>query len=180
MRCKLYADRSALRLLVVANLLSPLAGCNTSSTSRQVNEAKAYSISLPLASYARSQTSHLATAERTSEIHFPTLLVFGADGGEFYESHEGLANSKILSGKLSAIQSSRAIREGDAFGAFIRSVPELKSSISGLESPRRITVVSVDLEDCRACSVQDKALQRVESDLLSQSINVVELHVAKP
>jgi len=135
------------------------------------------STSLSIASYARSVVSHGAVGAATT-FSFPVLEIYNGAGTLVYRGQESLENARILREMPSSMRGLPPQDNAPKLAGILDAIPEFKASrqkILGRGSP---VVLSIGLEGCHACAIQEDALDDVRGRMLRSSIDVLEIEVS--
>jgi hypothetical protein len=154
-----------------------LMGC--SSQQKKVDtKGLSISASLPLGVYVKDGAKHSST--NNTQFYFPQLYIYDKSERLVYSSHDNLDNVDLLKNKSSALQRLQPITGGEDFADIVEEINEFRARKRELLGQRRFSVLSIFLEDCHACSVQEEALSGSENRLVEDGINVLVLHLTKP
>jgi len=135
-------------------------------------------IQLPLRTFAQSWNgSH---GGKGVMIYFPMLELFNESGDLIFAGHDPGQNSKILKGLPGTLHALKPIGGGDSLVRVMQKFPQIPNR-DALLSDRRPTVLSVFLQDCHACSLQESALdQGTEGEIRKNGMNLVVINVERP
>lgn len=162
------------RLQVIA-VMCILAGCRTPLGGvRGVSR----SVTLPLLSFVQSPAG--AMGSKGGIVLFPALEVFDSSGALVYTSHDASANAAVLNGLPGSLASFKPISGGGQLSTVTERLAGLNDEDrrSLLES-RLPTVVSVSLDGCEGCSVQEEAVGRDTDRLLAHGVNTLVIRVSR-
>lgn len=153
-------------------MLCLLAGCRTADGA---GKGVSRSLTVPLLSFAQSQ------AGAGGIIRFPTLEIFDRDGALVYLGSNAGSNAALVKALPGLFPGLRKIPGRMELAAVIDKLPGLnaedRESLLGNRLP---TVVSIDLDQCEACAVQDRALAGDAKSLLSaQGFNTFLIRVSR-
>lgn len=164
---------SLLPLFCVSSLLLSCARRNSAG-----RPGIATSIEMSMPEFFQAWTA--GAGGKGARVYFPTLEVFDSNGQLIYQGHN-------------AVQNANAVRQMPAYLSGLKAIPNaarLDQVTTGLmRLPQRAsilashqpTIVSVFLQDCHSCSLQEDALvsTRVQ-ELARQGINLIVIHVTRP
>ena len=138
-------------------------------------EAVSLSVSLPVLSYMQSQPGGLSGG---AVIDFPLLEIFDHQGRLVYADHNGRRNAAVLASLPNGI--GEAAGASETLARTLAVFPLAKRDRARVLDNRRITVLSLSLEDCKACILQEEALnpERTKT-LIAAGINVVAVRLIR-
>jgi hypothetical protein len=140
-------------------------------------EGVSISTSLSLTSYAAAN-SH---GNPEAEFLFPQLEIYDESGNLIYSSHEAVENARILRGLPDSIQILRPKPGAARLEEIMEQMPGFRARKGEILGQHRVSVLSVFLQDCYACSIQEKALGGAdEQRLLDRGINLLVIRVSRP
>jgi len=154
-----------------------LAGC-FAACRRANTEGALVSASLSLRSYVQSNLH--GGPGNGAGVFFPQLEIYNRLGELVYSSHESLANARILQSLPGSIDGLRPKPEGGHLAEVLEETPEFRERKQDVLGRRHISVLSVFLEDCHACAVQEGALSDAQNRLLSGGVNLLVIRVSRP
>lgn len=134
--------------------------------------------SMPLPVYVRSAVG--ANGRIDTELYFPLLQIYDSAGRLVYVGHDANENAGILKRASEDAASMKAIPGTALLADITKQMADLGAQRDELLKMHKSTILSVSLEGCHACSVQDEALDQAEKQLLAQGINVLLLRVGRP
>ena len=158
-------------LAAVLLLASFVCACRRDGGGR---EGISISTSLPLASYVK------AGAGKGAKFFFPQLEIYDESGDLLYSSHESIENARVLKELPGGIQSLRSKPDAPRLAEVMDAVPAFRARKEEILGQHRVSVLSVFLENCHACTVQEDALGGSEHRLLNHGINLLVLRVSRP
>ncbi len=126
---------------------------------------------------------HLAIGKngsKESKFFFPVLQVYNSKGQLVYANHDAAANATTLGRLPGGAASLPLIPDTALLSAVTKELASDTAREDKLLQTGRSTVVSVFLEDCHACSVQEEALDNTQTRLRDEGMNLLIVHVAKP
>jgi hypothetical protein len=136
------------------------------------------STSLPLPLYVQAG-SH-GSAGKGPQIFFPQFEIYDESGDLTYSSHESIENARILKELPGGIQSLKPNLEAPHLAEIMDAIPDFRARKVKILAQRRVSILSVFLENCHACTVQEDALGDAEHRLLDNGINLLVLRVSRP
>jgi hypothetical protein len=168
---------SAISWLLLGCFISTLAlpaGCHSGKNG---GTTKA---NLSMSSYA--EVRHRANPDSgKSMYYFPTLEIYNRTGSLFYESHNAIENAKLLKDFPASVQRLQPQPDAPRLQAIVNEIPELKAGWEAAEGRDKWTILSIGLEDCKGCSIQESALAELEqSQPTRQSAVVLEISIMHP
>jgi hypothetical protein len=158
----------------VGLLLLLLSGCKGDRSM----EGRMVTSDLDFKSYVHSVIA--ANGSKDASFYFPLLQIFDEQGRLVYVGHDAKQNSAIMSQIPGNLVDLRPIPNGITLSSIMGEVPAFKPQQNAFIGGKRGTVLSVFLEDCHACSVQEKALDDNQKQLLKRGTNLLVLNVTKP
>ncbi|HEY6803634.1 MAG TPA: hypothetical protein VI306_08650 [Pyrinomonadaceae bacterium] len=112
--------------------------------------------------------------------YFPTLEIFNDAGALVYRSHESIANAQILKEFPGSVRSLPPLEDTPPLAKILEQIPDFKPREQEIVG-KKLVILSVGLENCGACAVQDRALGDLKEHLLQQeSVAILEIEVAHP
>ncbi|MGC9293529.1 MAG: hypothetical protein ACP5EP_12560 [Acidobacteriaceae bacterium] len=135
------------------------------------------SADMPLASYVRANPQGVGIKGR--QFYFPELDIYGPSGELLYSGHGSFDNTRVLRELPGSIQGLRPKPGATQLAEVMDTVPDFKTRKVEVLGSRRISVLSVFLEDCHACTIQEDALDDTQKRLLDQGVNLLVLRVSR-
>lgn len=136
------------------------------------------SCDLSLSSYVR--TSLDGTTNKAGGVFFPQLEIYDESGYLVYSSHESIENARILREIPSGLQGLRPKTDAPLLEKLVEAVPALHARKAEILEQHRMDVLSIFLQDCHACAIQEDALSDAGHQLLARGMNVLVIHVSRP
>jgi hypothetical protein len=121
--------------------------------------------------------SHTRDGNRET-FEFPLLEIYDKKGQLVYVGHEARANILALRDFVDRGAASSLAGSPD----LDRTMSEIRQAASAAAMPlpcRRGTIVAIDLDRCRACSLQSGYLSSVRPELLRDGIDIVQVDVVR-
>jgi len=117
---------------------------------------------------------------KEARFSFPLLQVYDETGRLIFVSHDARANSDALKNFDHFVIGLHPIVESSPLAEVAKQLPDLRSKETSLLSTKHMTVLTVFLESCHACSVQEEEVDKTRGSLIAKGVNLVVIHVAKP
>lgn len=136
------------------------------------------STSLPIGSYVMARTR--GNEGGAAKVFFPTLEIYNESGALLYSSHESIENARILREFPSSIEALHPLQGAPRLRDLLEVVPDFKVREQEILTHGNAVVLSVVLENCHACTVQENAIDDVQQRLLQQSIVLLLIRVSPP
>jgi hypothetical protein len=169
--------RGPAAVTLALTILSASFGC-TSRRGGGDAEGVLISTSLPLASYVQAG-SH-GSADKGAKFFFPQLEIYDESGDLIYSSHESIENARVLKELPGSIKNLKPNPHAPRITEIMEAVPAFRQRKQEILTQHRVSILSVFLENCHACTVQEDALGDVEHRLLDHGINLLVLRVSRP
>jgi hypothetical protein len=116
----------------------------------------------------------------STNVYFPLLQVYNSSGKLVYIGHNAEANAQFLQELPDDIAGLQPDPSAATLQKVMQQFPEFALKSDAVLQTGKPTVVTVFLEDCHACSVQEQALDNSQQRLHDRGINLLIIHVAKP
>jgi hypothetical protein len=171
-----YSKRLSVQLFALT-LACGSAGCNYLHHSSK-DSALVLSTQLTLKSYVHSAIG--ANDHKSMSVYFPLLEVYDPSGKLVYVGHNAQDNSRILSLLPENMSDLVPVPDTLPLQEVIKQFPDFQINSAELLRTRMPTIITVFLEDCHACSVQEQALDNTQQHLHDRGINLLVVKVAKP
>ena len=97
-----------------------------------------------------------------------------------YVSHDANENAEILRTLPGSIANRKPLPDTATLLQVIRSTPGFQAKEEAFKKARKATALSVVLEDCHACSIQEEALDGTQRELVDRGVTLLMVHVDKP
>ncbi len=136
------------------------------------------STSLPFASYIQAGLHE--SAGKRAQFFFPQLEIYDESGERIYSGHEAIENARVLRDLPNGVEALRSKLDGARLAEIMEGVPAFRGRKEEILAHHRPSVLSVSLEDCHACSLQEDALGSAEHQLLAHGINLLVIRVTRP
>jgi hypothetical protein len=161
----------------VALALLALSSCSSKKGEVATNHEVATTLSISAYSQARMR----ASAGAELQYSFPMLEIYNGSGVLVYQSREAMANARILKQFPGVLQNQQPQEHAPRLANIIEQIPDFKAVEQKIGSKKKWVLLSVDLQDCEGCGVQEDALRRIKRHLLEQeSVDILEIHVLRP
>jgi hypothetical protein len=141
-------------------------------------ESMVISTDLPMKSYVAMRST--LDGKTGAQFFFPELDVYGGDGGLVYSGHDSAGNSQVLKGLPGAIGGLHANSTLPRISDVVDAVPAFKARRQELLRQNRSVVLSILLENCHACSVQEDTLGDMQDTLKKRGVNQLVIRVTRP
>ncbi len=168
--------RRMLWVVSLSVLLGELTACQ-----RGEHKTAGIRISATMPWYSYVQAKLVEKVDKTGKptFTFPVLLVYNKAGVLVYEGHDTAGNTDALA-KLSSGELPFHVEAGAQLTTLIDKIPEFQSRKSRLIEPHNMSAVSIFLESCHACSMQEETITTMEQRLLAERVNLLMVHVLRP
>ncbi len=163
--------------VLTAALLLASSAC-TSRPARQDTQGVFISTRLPLASYV--QAASPGSPGKGTKLFFPQLDIYDESGDLIYSSHESIENARVLKELPGSIQNLHPQPGAPRVAEIIQALPNFRAQEEKILKHHNVTVLSVFLENCHACTIQEDALDDSQRRLLDDSINVLVIRLSRP
>jgi hypothetical protein len=164
-------------LIGTALLLTYLAACG-SKPKGGAGKGALMSANLSISSYAEARRR--GNAKATSEFFFPMLEIYNGSGALVYRGHESIENARVLRELPSGIDSLLPQQDAPRLSDILEAVPDFKTKEQEILRRRSPVVLSIVLENCKACTVQEDELDQAQQRLLEHSVDVLVVKIAHP
>jgi hypothetical protein len=152
-----------------------LTGC----TGGQQGRNEVMSTTMDISSYAAIRQRLSGSNEST--FNFPELEIYNQARALVYRSHESTANAEILKDFPNRVLSLRSQEHAPNLREVIESVPDFKIRQRQVLDGTNLVILSITLEGCQSCRIQESALGDFKQKILQQpSVRVLEIHVSHP
>jgi hypothetical protein len=151
-------------------------GCRSNSSGR-VGNGFVLSSDLSFQSYIRFAVG--ANGHKGAQLFFPLLEVYDPTGHLIYVGHDSKSNAALLKNLPQDLQSLQPIPGASQLPDVMKQLPDFESKAQDVLSSNRVTVLSVFLENCHACTVQEATLDDTQSRLRDLGINLLTIRVAR-
>jgi len=152
-------------------------GCRTARRTGIANGLVLTS-NLELRSYVKFAVG--ANGNKDTRLHFPLLQIYDAAGRLVYVGHDARANATALEQMPGNIDTMHPISGSSLLPDVMRQLPEFEVKREDLLRAKRTTALSVFLQDCHACSIQEEALDKTQTKLHDRGVNLLIIKVARP
>lgn len=163
-----------------AALLCPvLLAISLSGCLDQQKRGEFVSTNMDISSYAQARRRFSANHEST--FSFPVLEIYNDSGSLVYRSQESTANAQILKDFPSRLQNLAPQEHASRLSNLVEAVPDFAANRHRILDGKKLVILSVSLDECEACSIQEQALDDGKQRILQQpSVAILEIHVAHP
>jgi hypothetical protein len=155
-------------------LLMTFLGCKSGPAS----EGVFLSTNLPFSSCVRALA--LGNAGKGVQVYFPQLDIYDKSGALLYSGHEYVENARLLKMLPDGIQNMRPQPGAANLSQMMEEIPDFRARKQEVLNQHKVNVVSVLLEGCHGCSIQEEALSSTEQRLLAHGMNLLVIHVEQP
>jgi len=131
-----------------------------------------------------SMTSYIGAWQRARPggaptYYFPVLEIYNQAGTLIYASHNATANAKVLKDFPGSVEKLTPQPGAPGLQALISEIPDLEAGWKAAGGKNKLTILSIALENCKGCSIQEEALAELAQQLVKQhSAAVLEINVA--
>jgi hypothetical protein len=168
--------RFSMLVLCALSLLSGPLGCR-SEAREGVGPGLLVSTRLALPVYVQ----HLRAASgKGAQFFFPELKVYDQHGKLVYSSHESIENARVLRDIPASISNLRPLTNAAQLTEIVDEMPDFRAHKAEILGQNRVSVVSVFLENCHACEIQEDALSDVQRHLINHGTNLLVIRVSRP
>lgn len=136
------------------------------------------SVSFPLSSYVRINLN--GGADEGAKFFFPQLEIYDESGFLIYSSHDSVGNARVLEDLAGGIQRFPPNPNGPRLAEIVETFPAFQKRKEEILGQHRVSVLSIFLQDCHACRIQENALDSAERRLLDRGINLLTIHLSRP
>lgn len=161
-------------LLCTALILVFLNGCRSNR-----NHGELISTSLSMSAYTEAR-QRANPGGQASMYYFPTLEIYNDAGVLVYRGHELTANAQVLKEFPSSVRSLPPQEDAPRLAKILEQIPDFKPREQEIVG-KKLVILSIALENCEGCAVQEQALGDLKGRLLQQqSVAILEIEVAHP
>ena len=132
----------------------------------------------PLKTYVKSAVG--ANGNHGTRLFFPLLQIYNSDGKLVYVSHDAQANVSALQALPNNASDLQPIAGAEILGDVIKEYPSFASEKDALVARHSPTVLSIFLDSCHACSIQENALDATQARLNQTGVNLLIMKVQRP
>ena len=131
---------------------------------------------ISLASYASIRMTR--AIPKSTKFTFPVLEVYNELGALVFQGSESsLENARILRELPASIRGLLAPSDAPRLVRVLEAIPAFQAREQEILRGGRPVVLSIELENCEACAIQEDALNNAAPRLLRQSMDVLVLKV---
>jgi hypothetical protein len=113
--------------------------------------------------------------------YFPMLEIYNDAGLLIYRSNESMANAQILKEFPNSVRNLRPQQDAPRLAKILEEIPDFKPREQEIVGGKKLVILSIALENCAGCTVQENALGDLKQRLLQeQSVAILEITVAHP
>jgi len=149
-----------LRLLTVICL--SLLSCK----SKAISEGRLNTTVLPVSSYLKAIAAYESTGEKTS-VQFPQLQVYTPSGTLLYSSSDTMENVGLLQDIQERIKTMKQRPTATNLSQIVDQIPDFKTRKREIIDGDKVIILSVFLDGCKGCSIQEEALTNSRHQLLA-------------
>ena len=180
MRCRKSRMRPNLRAASIAVAVwfaaITLYGCSAGK-----NRSEMVSATLSVTSYAQVRQRADPTKQASRSYYFPMLEIYNEAGMLIYRSHESIANSQILRDFPNSVRKLPPLDGAPPLAKILNEIPEFKTREHEIVGGKKLVILSVALENCEGCSIQEQGLDELRERFFQQPlVTVLEIKVAHP
>ena len=136
------------------------------------------SATLSMSSYALVRQH--ASYNRESAYYFPMLEIYTPSGLVVCKSHESAANAKVLMNFPDSVRDLPPQEQEPRIEKILNEIPEFKARQQEIGANKWV-ILSIALQQCEACEVQDNAMQQARKRLLKNgTTQILEIQVTPP
>jgi hypothetical protein len=110
---------------------------------------------------------------------FPELRLYKTQGQLVYVKHDAAKNREALESLPGSLDQFTVKPGSGSFTQLVNAVPQLRDRFKQADPLAKPSVVSILLEECHACSVQEESEKRNQDRLLQEGYNVVILRFTR-
>gem|GEM_PF-6058859 len=115
------------------------------------------------------------------QYSFPLLEIYNSSGALVFQGRDATANAKILQEFPGVLNNYQPKERAPRLENVIAQIPDFKAVEQKNGRNTEWVLLSVDLEGCEGCEVQEDALRGIKRRLLEQeSVEIFEIHVLRP
>jgi len=167
-------DNSLVLLLCSALLMIMLNGCEA-----QRKDSELFSTNMDMSSYAQARQHSSGNQEST--FSFPVLEIYNKSGTLVYRSGESASNAQVLKDFPNNFQGFEAQEHAARLAEIVEAIPDFEVRKRKILDQRQLVILSVTLDGCKGCSIQEEALDDFKQRILQQlAIAILEIHVSHP
>jgi hypothetical protein len=143
-------------------------------------DAKSQAIAARMSISAYSQARIQASGGAELQYSFPMLEIYNDSGVLVYQSREALANVRVLREFPRSVQNLQPLKNASRLAKLLEQISDFKAVSSEIRRKKWV-ILSIDLQDCEGCRLQESEIGALKWRLLQQpSISFVEIHVSIP
>ncbi|HWZ44723.1 MAG TPA: hypothetical protein VNW97_14705 [Candidatus Saccharimonadales bacterium] len=169
--------KSALTMLLCAILtLVSFNGCRPSK-----KDAGLIATSLSMSSYVQARQRTYSSGPSSTSYYFPMLEIYNDTGVLVYRGNESMANAQILKKFPGSVQNLPPREDASRLTKILQEIPDFKVREREIVGQKKPVILSIALESCEGCAIQERALEDLRERLLQQSsVVILEINVARP
>ncbi len=134
---------------------------------------------LPLSAYTEAR--YHANGDKTGFFYFPALEVYDKNGICLYSSHDAEQNSELLRNFPASVQNKSVQAGMPNLKSIVDAFPAFRSQREKIIGKNELVILSVSLEGCGGCAIQDDALERIDRSFhASKKTALLKIDVISP
>lgn len=111
---------------------------------------------------------------------FPQLRIYDTLGRLIYIGHDGYASAQVVSGLPEDVKARSPIIGAASLDSVMEAFPEFHQQRMTITNHSGYTVISVLLDGCHGCTIQEGALDSTRPQLLKRGVNLLTVQVLHP
>lgn len=172
---RMQVAQRSLALCAVA-AITGFSGCERAKPS-PTSAGFVISSDMPLNAYVHLDIGRNGNPD--TRFDFPVLQIYDESGELIYAGHNAEQNANALKGIPESTTYLARVAGAKALGDVIKQLPEFEVRRDEVTHSRRLTAVSVFLENCHACSTQEESLDKTQGRLHDSGVNLLVIHVSR-
>jgi len=170
---KLKIGNPFIALLSASLIVIAASGCRSNG-----KHGELVSTTLSMSSYV--DALHRVNPGHSTTYLFPVLEIYNEAGVLIYRDNASMTNARILREFPGSVQNLPPKEDAPRLVKVLEEIPDFKPWAREIVGKKKLTILSVGLEDCRACSIQEQALDGLEKRLVQQpAVAILEINVTE-